>query len=227
MADARRAVTYHRVDSARGAASALAADRRLTAEFARQRGLVILEPFLESPRGARRPELERALERCREAGAALLVPRLSMVGADLSFLDAVLASRVRCLAADAPGARRSTLALLREVALHAHTTASDRSRAALRAARERGVRLGSPRPEVGSRAGVAALRARAAAHAEEIAPALAELVLSNPRASLRDLAQLLDATGVPTARGGHWGPSAVRNALRRSGLGALRASAAG
>jgi len=84
------------------------------------------------------------------------------------------------------------------------------------------VRLGSPRPEVGSRAGVAALRARAAAHAEAVAPALAELLLSNPGASLRDLAQLLNALGVPTARGGRWGPSAVRNAARRAGLGGLR-----
>jgi hypothetical protein len=85
------------------------------------------------------------------------------------------------------------------------------------------VRLGSPRPEIGSRAGVAALRARADAHAAAIAPVLHELLLSNPRASLRDLAALLDALGVPTPRRGRWGPSAVRNALGRAGLAATRA----
>ena len=80
------------------------------------------------------------------------------------------------------------------------------------------MKLGSPRPEIGSRAGIAALRARADAHAEEIAPVLRELRLSNPGASLRDLAALLDRLEVPTPRRGRWGPSAVRNALRRAGL---------
>jgi hypothetical protein len=80
------------------------------------------------------------------------------------------------------------------------------------------VKLGSPRPEIGSRAGVAALRARADAHAAELAPALRELLLSNPTASLRDLAALLEQLELPTPRRGRWGPSAVRNALRRAGL---------
>ena len=34
-------------------------------------------------------------------------------------------------------------------------------------------------------------------------------------ATLRDLAGALESLGVPTARGGRWGPSAVRNVLRR------------
>jgi hypothetical protein len=125
---------------------------------------------------------------------------------------------VALLAADAGRARPATLRLLRDVARHAQTAASDRSRDALRAARQRGVKLGSPRPEIGSRAGVAALRARADAHAEALAPALRELLLSNPTASLRDLAALLEELALPTPRSGRWGPSAVRNALRRAGL---------
>ena len=89
------------------------------------------------------------------------------------------------------------------------------------------MKLGSPRPEIGSRAGVAALRARADAHAEALAPALRELLLSNPTASLRDLAALLEQLELPTPRRGRWGPSAVRNALRRAGARAADAVAAG
>lgn len=206
----------------RGAAASLGRQQQQTSAFARDHDLVILEPFVESPRGRKRPELERALARCREARARLLVPQLADVGGDLPFLDAVLEARVRCVAADAPATSRGTLTLLREVARHAQATASERSRAALRAARERGVRLGSPRPERGSRAGVAALKAGATAHAERVAPELTELVLSNPTASLRDLAQLLEVLRVPTPRNGRWGPSAVRNTLRRAGLAALQ-----
>src|SRR5262249_6538138 len=122
--------------------------------------------------------------------------------------------------ADAGVVRRPTLTLLRDVARHAQSAASLRSRDALRAARRRGVVLGSPRPEIGSRAGVAALRARADAHAEALAPTLAELPLSNPTASLRDLAVLLEELELAAPRRGRWGPSAVRNALRRAGLAA-------
>src|SRR5262245_51009603 len=221
MASAARAVTYYAVSGgAPGAGDRLAELSRATAAFARARGLVVIEPFVEVRRGRARPELARGLARCREARAALLVPSLAAVGGDLAFLGALLDAKVALLAADAGAVRRPTLLLLCEVARHAQRTASDRSRDALRDARRRGVKLGSPRPEIGSRAGVAALRARADAHAEAIAPALRELLLSNPAASLRDLAALLEELDLPTPRRGRWGPSAVRNALRRAGLGA-------
>jgi DNA invertase Pin-like site-specific DNA recombinase len=222
-----RVVAYYPLSGeTRRARRTLAEQTRDTREFARTRGLVVMEPFVETRRGRARPELERALDRCRDARAALLVPRLAAVGGDLAFLDALLEAKVALLAVDTGATRRPTLRLLRDVARHAQAEASDRSRVALRAARARGVALGSPRPELGSRAGVAALRARADAHAQAIAPCLAELILSNPEASLRDLAQLLDTLQVPTARRGSWGPSAVRNAIARSGLSALRDTAA-
>jgi len=216
---AARVVTYYPVPRVRaGSREGLAELTRATAAFARGRGLVVIEPFVEARRGRSRPELECALARCRETRATLLVPQLSAVGGDLAFLDAVLASRVRLLAADAGPARRPTLALLRDVARHSQREASTRTREALRAARARGVKLGSPHPEIGSRAGVAALRAQAEQNARAVAPALSELLLSNPGASLRDLAVLLGELGVPTPRQGRWGPSAVRNALRRAGI---------
>jgi len=219
MARSARVVTYYAVPAgALGASERLAELSRATAAFARKRRFVVIEPFVEVRRGRARPELDRALERCRETRAALLVPSLAAVGNDLAFLDALLASRVSLLAADRGAASRPTLRLLHDIARHAQTTASDRSRDALRAARRRGVKLGSPRPEIGSRAGVAALRAQADAHAEALAPALRELLLSNPTASLRDLAALLEELALPTPRRGRWGPSAVRNALRRAGL---------
>jgi len=218
---APRVVAYYPLPSG-GADAAFLAQQRAAAGFARTRGLVVIEPFVESRRSRNHPELERALLRCREMGAGLLVPRLAGVGGDLGFLDAVLEARVALFAADRGRASRATLQLLRDVARHAQSEASDRSRSALRRARARGVTLGSPRPEIGSRAGVAALRARAEANALATAPILAELILSNPGTSLRDLAQLLEALGVPTPRRGRWGPSAVRNAIARAGLGSLR-----
>jgi DNA invertase Pin-like site-specific DNA recombinase len=214
MAD--RAVAYYRLPRRLDPAAPLSSQARVVARFARERGWVLIEPFVERTlQGRARPELARALARCRASGAALLVPELAPLGRDPQFLDAVLAARVRLVATDTPRVGRRALTLLRRVANRARDDASTRSRDALRAARRRGVHLGSPRPELGSRAGVAALRASADARAREIAPAIEEIRHSNPGASLRAIARVLDALGVPTARGGRWGPSGVRNALRR------------
>jgi hypothetical protein len=221
---ATRVVAYYPLPTG-GANAPFLELKRIAAEFARAKGLVVVEPFVESRRGRKHPELERALERCREVRASLLVPSLAAIGGDLRFLDSVLAARVSLLAADVGRTPLPTVRLLRDVARHTQSEASDRSRDALRRARARGVALGSPRPEIGSRAGVAALRARAEAHAQATAPVLAELLLSNPTASLRDLAQLLEALEVPTPRRARWGPSAVRNAIERAGLSPLRRSA--
>ena len=143
------------------------------------------------------------------------MPELAPLARDPCFLEAVLAARVRLVPADIPRVGRRTLALLQSVATRAHNDASARTRDALQAARQRGARLGSPHPERGSRAGVAALRAAADARARALAPHIDELHLSNPGASLRALARLLEASGTPTPRGGAWGPSGVRNVLRR------------
>jgi len=211
-----RTVAYYRLPRRLDPAAPLSAQARVVGRFARERGWVLIEPFVERTlRGRERPELARALARCRASRATLLVPELAPLGRDPQFLDAVLAARVRLVAADTPRVGRRALALLRCVANRARDDASTRSRDALRAARRRGVRLGSPRPELGSRAGVAALRAAADARAREIAPAIEEIRRSNPGASLRAIARVLDALGAPTARGGRWGPSGVRNALRR------------
>jgi DNA invertase Pin-like site-specific DNA recombinase len=185
----------------------------------RGRGWTLVEPCVEraGPRGER-PELARALERCRELGATLVVPELAVLGRDRVFLDAVLDARVRVAALDRPCLGRGSLELLRRVAQRAHEDAAASSRSALRAARRRGVRVGSPRPEIGSRLGVAAIRARADAQAREVAPLIEEIRLSNPGIPLRGIARVLDAQRIPAPRGGRWGPSAVRNALLRAGL---------
>lgn len=213
---ARRAVAYYRVPRTWSGASPHAAQARRVIRLVRARRWTLIEPFVEtSSRRGDQPELARALARCREADAVLVVPEFAPLGRDSRFLAAVLAARVRLVPADAPRVGRRTLALLQSVATRARNDASARTRDALQAARQRGARLGSPHPERGSRVGVAALRAAANARARALAPHIEELRLSNPGVSLRALARLLEALGVATPRGGTWGPSGVRNVLRR------------
>jgi DNA invertase Pin-like site-specific DNA recombinase len=211
-------VAYYRLErrDARRARRALAQHRRRVAAWLRSGRRILLEPFVEVAfGGAQRPELTRAIARCEAARATLLVPRLAEVGADLPFLEAVLAARIALRAVDTPDLRRATLITLRDVARHARRAAGERVREGLVGARDRGTKLGSPCPERGARRAVEVLRERAGARAATVAPWIVEIQLGNPACSLREIARVLEALRVATPRGGRWGPSGVRNVLRR------------
>jgi DNA invertase Pin-like site-specific DNA recombinase len=87
---------------------------------------------------------------------------------------------------------------------------SDRTRAALAAAKARGVSLGTPDT---SRLATQA-RAGADAYASTLTATLEELRLQGVY-SVRDICSALNARGVPTSRGGQWHPTSVQRLLDR------------
>uniref|UniRef100_UPI0026021C27 recombinase family protein n=1 Tax=uncultured Roseobacter sp. TaxID=114847 RepID=UPI0026021C27 len=97
---------------------------------------------------------------------------------------------------------------------------SERTKAALAAAKARGVKLGWSIPERASeqrqaaRKGAAAAKARALAHAENVLPVVEQIRAGG--ASLRQIAAELNARGIKTARGGKWYATTVSNVIRAS-----------
>jgi DNA invertase Pin-like site-specific DNA recombinase len=96
---------------------------------------------------------------------------------------------------------------------------SERTKAALAAAKQRGVKLGGDRgviPNARShKASAEALRLRTAARAADLAPMVKELQAAG-KASLRAIAEGLNAQGIPTARGeGEWTATQVMRVLER------------
>ena len=87
---------------------------------------------------------------------------------------------------------------------------SQRTKAALTAAKQRGASLGSWRagPTVDQRKGVEAIQQRATDFAEQIRPIIAEL--SATGASSRDIAAELTRRGIRTSRRGNWTVTTVR-----------------
>jgi DNA invertase Pin-like site-specific DNA recombinase len=92
-----------------------------------------------------------------------------------------------------------------------------RTRAALRAAKGRGVRLGNRTnlAEAGRR-GVEARVAEAERHACNVLPLIREAQAAGAQ-SLAEIAAALSARGVSTPRGGHWIAKTVKRALNRAG----------
>ena len=100
---------------------------------------------------------------------------------------------------------------------HEAATISARTKAALDAAKARGVKLGNPANLChqldGSAKGNAAKAAKAAKRATDLLPLI--LPMKADGASLRQIADGLNRCGVPAPRGGGWSAVAVKRILDR------------
>ena len=95
------------------------------------------------------------------------------------------------------------------------TLISERTTAALAAAKTRGVKLGNPNLDQGSAAG----REKQSEEADRFAANVLPIIRQAKKAGASTLQQIADALndrGVATARGGKWYPSNVKNILDRA-----------
>ena len=213
-------VTYLRVSTERQGQSGLGleAQRAAVAAHVLGRGEVVAE-FVEVESGKRsdRPELALALAEAKRARAVLLIAKLDRLARNVAFIANLLESGVEVMAADMPEANRFLLHVMAAVAEHEAQAISDRTKAALVAAKARGVKLGWSIPDrtaeqrQAARKGAAVNKAQALAHAENMLPVIEKIRAGG--ASLRQIAAELNARGVKTARGGKWHATTVRNII--------------
>jgi DNA invertase Pin-like site-specific DNA recombinase len=92
---------------------------------------------------------------------------------------------------------------------------STRARQALSAAKARGVALGNPRLHVARKSAVEAVTAEADRFAANVLPVIREAQKAGAN-TLRQIADALNARGIPTARGGQWYAQSIANILERA-----------
>ena len=111
--------------------------------YVESRGEVLAEFVeVESGRKDNRPQLVAALNLCRRKKAVLVIAKLDRLARSVAFISNLMESGVEFIAVDMPEANRLTLHILAAVAEHEREMISQRTRAALAAAKARGVRLG-------------------------------------------------------------------------------------
>ncbi len=97
---------------------------------------------VESGKRADRPELQQALDHAKQARATLLIAKLDRLSRNVAFIYRLLESGVELLCCDMPQANRLTLHILAAVAEHERQMISERTKAALAAAKEASGSLG-------------------------------------------------------------------------------------
>jgi DNA invertase Pin-like site-specific DNA recombinase len=223
-----KAVAYYRVSTPKQGESGLGLDAQRTAveAFCASRGFTLIAPpFQEVESGKRddRPELMKALERCKITGATLIVAKLDRLSRNVAFLATLQDSSVKFIAVDMPEANELTVHIMAAVAQQERKAISTRTKEALAAAKARGTRLGNPNGAAAlqrfgagkaSPLGTAAIKAKADEHAQRLRP-IVEQIRKAGHVSLPSIANALNAEGILTPRGRQWHPSSVSNLLVR------------
>ena len=217
-------VTYLRVSTKRQGDSGLGleAQRAAVETYLNGGDWTVCGEFVEVESGksdANRPQLQRAIQACRVYGAKLLIAKFDRLSRDAHFLLGLEKAGIEFVATDNPHANRLTVGIMALVADEERRAISARTKAALAAAKARGVKLGGDRGAVVSSAAraksVKARVAKANDRAADLAPILAE-IQAGGASSLREIAAALNERGIPTARGGSWSAVQVQRVMQRS-----------
>jgi DNA invertase Pin-like site-specific DNA recombinase len=219
-------IAYYRVSTARQGRSGLGleAQRAAVTNYLNGGSWKIVGEFTEVESGKRadRPELDKALAAARVRKVPLVVAKVDRLTRSVAFLSRLLEAGVDVRFADLPAIEGATgKFLLQQMAAVAELEAgmiSARTKAALAAAKRRGVKLGGDR---GGRttakiraAARAAVQARAQGRAIDLAETVKELQAGGAD-SLRAIAAGLEERGIPTPRGGKWSAVQVSRLLAR------------
>lgn len=197
---------------------------------------LIAPPFIEveSGRKAARPELEKALSRCRLMKATLIVAKVDRLTRSASFLETLKAYNVDVVFCDLPGIDGAVgTFMLQQMASVAQLEAgliSERTKAALAA------RIADPKkgkwdrkskhhlvPGAGQKEATNAVRQKAQQRAADVLPVIHEIRASGSP-SLRQVAAELNHRGITTARGKEWQAVQVKRLLDRDAAESIRAS---
>jgi DNA invertase Pin-like site-specific DNA recombinase len=211
-----RFVSYIRVSTERQGKSGLGleAQRDAVDRFLNGGQWELLAEFVEVETGkgsnalAKRPQLRAALDCARKHKATLVIAKLDRLARNVAFIAQLMESGVDFLAADMPSANRLTLHIMAAFAEHEREMISERTKAALAAARARGTRLGVNGARLAAQNKAAAL--------ERLGPIADHLrCLRSQGHSVRRIAAALNAERVPSPAGGSWHVANVHRALRR------------
>ena len=218
-----KAIAYYRVSTDKQGKSGLGLDAQKEAirAFLAKDGWPPLLEFteIESGKNNDRPQLKAAIEACKLRQATLVIAKLDRLSRKAAFiLNLLEETGVDFVAVDNPNATKLTVSILAAVAEDEGERISQRTKAALKAAKERGTVLGGFKGRLPTQEeAVKGARANADRAREFSASIRAEIDRLGLKGSLRAIAEGLTNAGVVTGRGNvQWSANAVKRVLDRT-----------
>ncbi len=205
-------IAYYRVSTDRQGASGLGLEAQRAAVLRHIGAGQLAAEYTEVESGKKhtnRPQLLTALQECRRKKATLVIAKLDRLGRNVAFISALMESGADFVCCDNPHANRLMLHMLAAFAEHEREQISQRTKAALGAAKARGVKLGNPRA-------LAALEMTNTVHrARRPAPEVLNIMrsLEGQGMSYRAIARELNRLNIKTGRGSQWYDVTVKAAL--------------
>ena len=216
-------VSYLRVSTQKQGQSGLGLDaqRKTVEDYLNGGNWTVIEEMveIESGKNNRRPKLIEAIALCKASGATLIVAKIDRLTRDAAFLLNLKDAGIEFIAADMPEANRLTIGIMALVAEQEREAISQRTKAALAAAKARGIQLGAYRGNkfvgrVGTTADAKnASEARTVLYRRRAMDRLPMIANVDPEGvlSLRAIAKKLNEMSVPTiSRKGSWSANSVK-----------------
>jgi DNA invertase Pin-like site-specific DNA recombinase len=207
-------IAYYRVSTDRQGASGLGLEAQRAAVLRHIGAGKLAAEYTEVESGKKhtnRPQLLAALQECRRKKVTLVIAKLDRLGRNVAFISALMESGADFVCCDNPHANKLMLHMLAAFAEHEREQISARTKAALAAAKARGVKLGNPRA-------LAALETARAVHiARRPAPGVLNIMrsLEGQGMSHRAIARELNRLNIKTGRGCQWHGVTVKAALEQ------------
>ncbi len=215
-------ITYLRVSTQKQGASGLGleAQRGAVAQYLNGGDGAVLGEFVEVETGkgadalAKRPKLREALAQCKKTGATLLIAKLDRLARNVHFVSGLLETGIEFVACDMPNANKTMIQMFSVMAEWERDAISARTKAALAAAKARGVRLGA----AGANNLKPNIEARKAA-ADTYAATLRDVLTGFKVQGFTQAQQVerLNALHTPTASGlvGNWSAKQLQRVIKR------------
>ena len=151
---------------------------------------------------------------CRRHKAKLIIAKLDRLARNVHFISGLMESSVDFIAVDMPEANRLTIHILAAVAEHEREMISQRTKAALAAAKAKGTRLGNPTPLPASLKARSVWSAQTAKFRATVKPLILELHAKDY--SYNAIAKELNRRDIPTTNGRQWYHKTVSNLLNET-----------
>ena len=166
---------------------------------------------VESGAVSDRPQLQAALKLCRDTGAHLIVSKTDRLSRDVEFWAGLIKDkRLTIRVANIPNADAFTIHLFAAISMEERRFISQRTKAAMAAAKARGQVFGNPRLAEINRT----RQRNASKHTQKIAPIV--LPLRKKGMTFQQIADTLNEMGITTSKGGRYYRSQVKVIVDRA-----------